>query len=232
MFGLFKKNKKRNKQEEEKKPEPQKKEVKNIPLRQSESTPISYNPQPKKQNIIQPSATIPIQAPATTTNTPPPTDNKENKENKEGEENPEQIQEEEVPQTLVEMKKGDYNVHILIEEVKNLISVEENVPPVPRVKMTVFDKVKRTTKMKKPCFDYTFNEHFYYDKTNLTVEMLDSEKIILEVYDNKNIEKKDYFGIYEVDFAYVYGKPNHCMKNTWIGLSNPESDDITKEILG
>ena len=230
MFGLFKKNKKRNKQEEEKKPEPQKKEVKNVPLKQSESTPISYNPQPKKQNIIQPSATIPIQAPATTTttNTPPPTDNKENKENKEGEENPEQIQEEEVPQTLVEMKKGDYNVHILIEEVKNLISVEENVPPVPRVKMTVFDKVKRTTKMKKPCFDYTFNEHFYYDKTNLTVEMLDSEKIILEVYDNKNIEKKDYFGIYEVDFAYVYGKPNHCMKNTWIGLSNPESDDITK----
>ena len=229
MFGLFKKKKKGNKKEEEKKPEPQKKESKNLQLRQSESTPISYNPQPKKPNIIQPSSTIPIQAPATiTTNTSQPTDNNENKENKEGEEKQEQIQEEEAPQTLVEMKKGDYNVHILIEEVKNLISVEENVPPVPRVKMTVFDKVKRTTKMKKPCFDFTFNEHFYYDKTNLTVEMLDSEKIILEVYDNKNPEKKDYFGIYELDFAYVYGKPYHCMKNTWIGLSNPESDDITK----
>ena len=238
MFGFFKKKSKvENKLKNEPKKETKKKEVKNVPLKASESTPITFNPQPKKPNIIQPSSTIPIQA----TGTQPPSATKEKKEVEkkveiklegeeegEGEAEQEQQQEEEVPQTLVEMKKGDYNVHILIEEVKNLISVEENVPPVPRVKMTVFDKVKRTTKMKKPCFDFTFNEHFYYDKTNLTVEMLDSEKIILEVYDNKNAKREDYFGIYEVDFAYVYGKPNHCMKNTWIGLSNPESDDITK----
>ena len=38
------------------------------------------------------------------------------------------------------MKKGDYNVHILIEEVKNLIEIEEGSLPVPRVKMTVLEK--------------------------------------------------------------------------------------------
>ena len=129
---------------------------------------------------------------------------------------------------LIEMKKGDYSVHILIEEVKNLISIQENKLPVPRVKMTVFGKEQRTSKMKKPCDNCVFNEHFYFDKTNLTVEMLDSEKILIEVYDNNNTKRKDYYGIYELDFGYVYGRPEHTLRNIWIGLSNTESEDISQ----
>ena len=59
--------------------------------------------------------------------------------------------------------------------------------------MTVFGKEQRTTKMKNPCESFVFNEHFYYDQTNLTVEMLDSEKIVIEVYDNKHTKKKRLF---------------------------------------
>ena len=129
---------------------------------------------------------------------------------------------------LVIMKKGDYNVHILIEEVKNLIEIQEGDLPVPRVKMTVFEKSKRTSKMKKPCDSFVFNEHFYFDKTNLTAEMLDSEKITIEVYDNKNTHKQDYFGIYEFDFGYIYNQDDHALHNIWIGLANPESDNISK----
>ena len=129
---------------------------------------------------------------------------------------------------LITMKKGDYNVHILIEEVKNLIEIEEGELPVPRVKMTVFGKSQRTTKMKKPCDSFVFNEHFYFDKTNLSVEMLDSEKITIEVYDNKHTHKQDYFGIYEIDFGYVYNQEDHALHNIWIGLANPESDNISK----
>ena len=132
------------------------------------------------------------------------------------------------PEEIIEMRKGDYNVHILIEEVKNLISIEENKPPVPRVKMTVFGKEQRTSKMKRPCDNFVFNEHFYYDKTNLSVEMLDSEKILIEVYDNNHTEKKDYFGIYELDFGYVYGRPGHALRNIWIGLNNSESEDMSQ----
>ena len=126
------------------------------------------------------------------------------------------------------MKKGDYNVHILIEEVKNLIEIEEGCPPWPSVKITVFGKSKRTPKVKKPVDNYIFNEHFYFDKTNLTQEMLDSEKILLEVYDSKHSKRKDYFGIYEIDFGYVYNQDDHALHNVWIGLANPESDDISK----
>ena len=154
-------------------------------------------------------------------------DEEEEQQQQEGEaQNP--VQQEQPQETLIEMKKGDYNIHILIEEVKNLISIEENKPPVPRVKMTVFGKEQRTSKMKKPCDNFVFNEHFYFDKTNLTVEMLDSEKILIEVYDNNHTNKKDYFGIYELDFGYVYGRPEHTLRNIWIGLSNAESEDMSQ----
>ena len=225
LFG--KKNDDKKKEEEKKKEEKKKEEKKAVEkrasLKETQSLPQNFDPpkaKPKPAPVIQPSATQTI----TTSNTI--TD--PNTELQEGEVNQGQQEELLDEQPLIEMKKGDYNVHILIEEVKNLVPVKENTPPVPRVKMTVFDKVQRTSKMKNPCYDFAFNEHFYFDKTNLTVEMLDSEKIIFEIYDNKHTDKKDYFGIYEMDFAYVYGRPDHCLKNIWIGLSNCESDDMTK----
>ena len=219
-------NKKKEKKED-KKEDKKKKEQKPL-IKESNSSPINYNP-PKKPAVIQPSSTIQVKTTTANTNKGTKEENTEGQqiEVKEGQQEAQQEEVEE-EQTLIEMRKGDYNVHILIEKVKNLVPVEDNVPPVPRVKLTVFDKVKRTGKMKNPCYDFIFNEHFYFDKTNLTAEMLDSEKIIIEVYDNKNNKKEKYFGIYELDFAYVYGRPNHALKNMWIGLSNPESDDMTK----
>ena len=139
----------------------------------------------------------------------------------------EEVVEEKKEEKLVIMKKGDYNVHILIEEVKNLVEVKENSPPKPCVKMTVFGKSKRTSKV-KPCDSYIYNEHFYFDKTNLTAEMLDSEKIVIDVYDTSYSKRKHYFGIYEIDFSYVYNQEDHALHNVWIGLANPESDDISK----
>ena len=154
-------------------------------------------------------------------------------DNEEPENDPEETQalkenEQPAPETIVELKKGDYNIHILIEEVKNLIQIQDGKVPVPRVKLTVFNKTQRTSTMKKPCDSFVFNEHFYFDETNLTAEMLDSEKILIEVYDNNNTDRKDYFGIYEFDFGYIYNHPDHALRNVWIGLSNPESDDMSK----
>ena len=130
---------------------------------------------------------------------------------------------------LVLMKKGDYTVHILIEEVKSLIQLNENHLPYPIVKLTVFNQSKRTEKTKVPCDSYTYDEHFYFDKADLTVEQLDSSKIIIEVFDSSNSKKrKDYFGIYEFDLEYVYSMRNHSLNNHWLTLSNPESKDMTK----
>ena len=152
----------------------------------------------------------------------------EKKEEEDENQQEEEVVEEPKEEKLVIMKKGDYNVHILIEEVKNLVEIAENSPPKPCVKMTVFGKTKRTSKVKLSGEAYPFNEHFYFDKTNLTAEMLDSEKIVIEVFDTKHSKKKDYFGIYELDFSYIYNEEDHALHNVWIGLANPESEDITK----
>ena len=130
---------------------------------------------------------------------------------------------------LVLMKKGDYTVHILIEEVKSLPQLSENHLPYPIIKLTVFNQSKRTEKTKVPCDSYTYDEHFYFDKADLTVEQLDSSKIVIEVYDSSNSKKrKDYYGIYEFDLEYIYSMRNHTLNNHWLALSNPESKDMTK----
>ena len=149
--------------------------------------------------------------------------------------NPEDLQEDEEKENLLKkedkivmMEKGDYNVHILVEEVKNLIEIRPDTLPKPRIKMTVFGNSKYTKKVKTGCQDYFYNEHFYFDKSDLTPEMLDSEKIVIEVYDNSHTKRIDYYGIYELDFQYIYKTEKHALQNVWIALANPESNDISK----
>jgi hypothetical protein len=130
---------------------------------------------------------------------------------------------------IILMKKGDYSVHILIEEIKSLLQIDAEHLPYPIIKLTCFNKSKRTEKTKAPCDNYIYDEHFYFEKADLTVEQLDSSKIIIEVYDSSNSKKrKDYFGIYEFDLEYIYSMKNHSLNNHWLALSNPESKDMTK----
>ena len=126
------------------------------------------------------------------------------------------------------MKKGDYTVHLLIEEVKNLLPKHPDFLPKPVIKATCFNKTKRTSHVTDPCTEYTFNEHIYFEQTDLPYEVLDSSKVVIEVYDYNNSSREDYFGIYEFDFEYVYSSPQHSIKNLWITLANPESDNITQ----
>ena len=78
------------------------------------------------------------------------------------------------PNSLYLMKKGDYTVHVLIEEVKNLCTIKENHLPKPIVKVTCFNQTKRTSKPKEDCDAYVYNEHIYFDATDLSADTLDS----------------------------------------------------------
>ena len=132
------------------------------------------------------------------------------------------------PSSLNLMKKGDYSVHVLIEEIKNLISIKKDHPPRPMLKITCFGQTKRTSKPDTDCDAYTFNEHIYFDATDLSADTLDSSKILIEAFDYHNFSRKYYFGVHEFDFEYIYSKEKHCIKNLWIALANPEANDITK----
>ena len=127
------------------------------------------------------------------------------------------------------MKKGDYTVHILVEEVQGIEQKINDKLPKPMVKLTCFGESQRTSSVKSGCISYTFEEHFYFEKSNLSAKQLDCSKIMIEVYDSSNSKnRKDFFGIYEFDLQYIYSMKNHCLKNNWLALANPESDDLTK----
>ena len=129
------------------------------------------------------------------------------------------------------LKKGDYSVHILVEEVKSLKQLDKEILPYPVVKLTCFNKSQRTEKTDMRCKNYIYDEHFYFEKADLTVEQLDSCKIIIEVFDLSHPNRKDYFGIFEFDIEFIYNFPNHVLSNHLIALSNPESENMT-EIRG
>lgn len=155
----------------------------------------------------------------------------ESKEQSKDQENKEQETQSILPSKKViqtSMKKGDYTAHILVEEVKNLVSKKEGCLPKPVVKITCFEESKRTSQVSDGASDHVYNEHIYFEKDDLPIEVLDSSKIIIEVFDYNNSKREDYFGIYEFDFEYIYTQPNHCLKNFWIALANPEAKDITK----
>ena len=132
------------------------------------------------------------------------------------------------PSSLNIMKKGDYTVHVLIEDIKELISIKKDRLPRPMVKVTCFGQTKRTSKPDDDRDHYTFNEHLYFDATDLSTDILDSSKILIEAYDYHYFSRKYYFGIHEFDFEYIYSQDKHCIKNLWIALANPEAKEITK----
>ena len=125
------------------------------------------------------------------------------------------------------LKKGDYTVHVLIEEIKNITSKKENQLPQPCIKLTCLGQTKRTTKPDQ-VDSYVYNEHFYFDKTDLSTDYLDSAKILIEAYDYHYSNRADYFGVQEFDFGYIYSMENHAIRNMWIALANPEAEDIAK----
>jgi hypothetical protein len=79
--------------------------------------------------------------------------------------------------SLTLIKKGDYTVHILIEETKNLTTSKPSSLPLPVIKLTCFNKTHRTSLPTLPCSDLTFNEHFYFTKADVTVAELDKSKL-------------------------------------------------------
>lgn len=125
-------------------------------------------------------------------------------------------------------KKGDYSVHIFIEESKGLLPVtaDKNFNPVIVVKC--FSKAKCTRKLKDVTSGATsiWSEHIYFSQLGCSVNELESQKILIEVKDSKTL-RDSLIGLYEMDFTYVYFQPKHCILHKWVILSNPYSEDIS-----
>ena len=80
-------------------------------------------------------------------------------------------------------KKGDYTVHVFIEESKGLMPIEDGGTSNPVVAVKCFEKSKCTKKLKMVGAGATsiWNEHMYFEKFDCSVSSIESEKILIEV---------------------------------------------------
>ena len=73
-----------------------------------------------------------------------------------------------------------------------------------------------------------WREHFFFNKSDLTVQEVENSKITIEVRNHKFIQKDSLIGVFEVDLTYLYYQTDHAIVHKWIALSNPESPDFQK----
>lgn len=104
--------------------------------------------------------------------------------------------------------------------------------PDPVVKITAVGDDKRTKKIGIKVKEHEFDEHMYFTHKDVNMEVFDSAKILIEVYDRNNTSKKDYIGVQEIDYATIYSNEGHFLKNYWIALSNINNETDFSVIKG
>ncbi|CAG9332379.1 unnamed protein product [Blepharisma stoltei] len=128
----------------------------------------------------------------------------------------------------IKVKRGEYQVHIYLEEARGLVPNKEGETIDPVVTFTIFGQTKFT----KPKDDIsagsvvTWGEHIFFTSPILEVEEVESQKILIEVRDHRFMLKDSLIGLYELDLMYVYYQEKHAVVHQWIALCNAESKDF------
>jgi hypothetical protein len=108
--------------------------------------------------------------------------------------------------TKVAVKRGDYQVHIFLEEARSLIPKEEGDTVDPIISITCLGKKKYT----KPKDDVGgtaavyWGDHFFFTGKNLEPEDVENERILIEVKDHRFMLSDSLIGNYEMDLSYIY----------------------------
>lgn len=126
------------------------------------------------------------------------------------------------------MKRGDYMIHVFIEQAKNLkVPPESTVDPI--VQIDCLEHKKHTTAQDHISNTGVaiWNEHIFFEPKNKEKEELESGKIVIKLLD-KGYFKDALIGYYEFDLSYIYKMPNHSLLHKWIILSNPESENYSE----
>lgn len=123
------------------------------------------------------------------------------------------------------MKRGDYMIHVYIEQAKNLkCPADETIDPI--VQINCLEERKFTTAMDD--INNTgvaiWNEHIFFEPKNKEKEELEQGKITIKLLD-KGFIKDALIGYYEFDLSYIYQMADHSLMHKWIILSNPESEN-------
>ena len=124
------------------------------------------------------------------------------------------------------MKRGDYMIHVLVEQAKNLKVLDgQTVDPI--VEINCLGERKFTTAQND--IDGVgvakWNEHIFFEPKNCEKEQLEKGKIEIKLLD-KGFFKDAMIGYYEFDLSYIYLRKDHALMHKWLILSNPESEEF------
>ena len=99
----------------------------------------------------------------------------------------------------------------------------------PVVTFKVFGGVKCSSGKTEvgPLSVVKWNDHFFFEKLNCTVEDVENATIVIELRDHRLLMSDSLVGSYVMDLTYVYFQPKHGLVHKWIGLANPESQDYS-----
>lgn len=127
---------------------------------------------------------------------------------------------------VCEMKRGDYMIHVMIEQAKNLkVDAEDTVDPI--IEVACMGNKKFTTAQDdiNNTGIAVWNEHIFFEPKNQNVEDLAQAKIEIKLMD-KGFFKDALIGYYEFDLSYLYKQKDHALLHKWIIMSNPESENF------
>ena len=152
----------------------------------------------------------------------------EDEEGAEGEEEEEQVEQKAASKSVCSMKRGDYMIHVMVEQAKNLDVPEGDVID-PIVEITCLGERKFT----KALDDISnvglaiWNEHLFFEPKNVEVDRLEKGKIEIKLMD-KGFFKDAMVGYYEFDLNSIYLREDHALQHKWAVMSNPEGEEFGK----
>ena len=127
------------------------------------------------------------------------------------------------------LKKGDYTVHVFLEEIRGIsVKGEDNIDVIVRINTLGSHRYSRVYPELGPGAIVYLGEHFFLNKADMTIDEIQTSNILIQVKNHSILFNDSIVGIYELDLVYVYKQPNHCLRHQWIAISNASGKSYTK----
>lgn len=69
----------------------------------------------------------------------------------------------------------------------------------------------------------------YLEARGLSVDDVASGNLEIKLMNQESVFRDDLIGSFEIDLPKVYGmSPDHSIKNRWIAMNNPDSENISE----
>lgn len=129
----------------------------------------------------------------------------------------------------IKLKKGNYRVHVFIEQARSLVPAEGSDVSDPVFIVTAFDTSKSTKAFSNVSSEsiIPIGEHIFIDGFNKLPEQISNERISIQVRDHNSLLKDKMLGIHEMDMTYLYSLPDHSLLHQWVIISNPDSENFS-----